>query len=346
MGRFDLASYTKEVCPLNVELLPDAKDTMCPACQEATGFNPSFYYADFISPQQRAYNQTPHFVYLAYFSPQHVKAGISSERRGIERLLEQGEAALRLGEAQAHRAAAALVELLVGELGREAAARDDAEARGHAVELVEHVAGDHDRDAALVVEAHEREAHGTRGLGVEPVEGLVQEQQVGAAHERERQAKALPHAERVGLHAAMIERVESHEAEQVVRHPPRARHAERERLAHEVVARGETLQHARALDEGADAGEALRRGAAALGAAEEDDLARRRARQAADHLHGGRLARAVLAHEAVDVAGGDGHVQVVHGQLAAVALGEAARLDDVHAELLSRGRLPVWQAGL
>ena len=46
VGRFDLASYTKEVCPLNVELLPDAKDTMCPACQEATGFNPSFYYAD------------------------------------------------------------------------------------------------------------------------------------------------------------------------------------------------------------------------------------------------------------------------------------------------------------
>ena len=89
VGRFDLASYTKEVCPLNVELLPDAKDTMCPACQEATGFNPSFYYADFISAQQRAYNLTPHFTYLAYFSPKHVKAGISSETRGIERLLEQ-----------------------------------------------------------------------------------------------------------------------------------------------------------------------------------------------------------------------------------------------------------------
>ena len=90
VGRFDLASYTKEVCPLNVELLPDAKDTMCPACQEATGFNPSFYYADFISAQQRAYNLTPHFTYLAYFSPKHVKAGISSETRGIERLLAAG----------------------------------------------------------------------------------------------------------------------------------------------------------------------------------------------------------------------------------------------------------------
>lgn len=96
VGRFDLASYEKAVCPLNVELLPDAKDTMCPACQEATGFNPSFYYADFISAQQRAYNLTPHFAYLAYFSPQHVKCGISSETRGIERLLEQGARAARI----------------------------------------------------------------------------------------------------------------------------------------------------------------------------------------------------------------------------------------------------------
>lgn len=90
IGRFDLETYEKSVCPLNVELLPDAKDTMCPACTEATGFNPSFYYADFVSAQQRAYNLTPHYTYLAYFSPQHVKCGISSEVRGIERLLEQG----------------------------------------------------------------------------------------------------------------------------------------------------------------------------------------------------------------------------------------------------------------
>lgn len=96
VGRFDLATFQESVCPLGVELPADSKETMCPACIEATGFNPSFYYADFISPQQRAYNQTPHFVYLAYFSPQHVKAGISSERRGIERLLEQGARAARV----------------------------------------------------------------------------------------------------------------------------------------------------------------------------------------------------------------------------------------------------------
>ena len=96
VGRFDLSTYERSCCPLDVELIPDSKDTMCPACQEATGFNPSFYYADFVSAQQRAYNLTPHFVYLAYFAPQYVKAGISSETRGIERLLEQGARAARI----------------------------------------------------------------------------------------------------------------------------------------------------------------------------------------------------------------------------------------------------------
>lgn len=89
-GPFDLKTFEARCCPNKVELLPDMKETQCPACIEETGFNPSFYFATTISPQQRAYNLTPHFVYMAYFSPQHLKVGISSETRGIERLLEQG----------------------------------------------------------------------------------------------------------------------------------------------------------------------------------------------------------------------------------------------------------------
>ena len=96
IGRFDLETYEKSVYPLDVELLPDSKEDMCPACIEATGFNPSFYFSSYVSPQQRAYNQTPHYVYLAYFAPGYVKAGISSETRGIERLLEQGARAARV----------------------------------------------------------------------------------------------------------------------------------------------------------------------------------------------------------------------------------------------------------
>lgn len=96
VGRFDLVTGEAQVCPMALELPPDTKDDMCPACQEATGFNPSFYHADFVSPQQRAYNLTPHYVYLAYFSPIHLKAGISAEVRGIRRLLDQGARAARV----------------------------------------------------------------------------------------------------------------------------------------------------------------------------------------------------------------------------------------------------------
>lgn len=39
VGRFDLLTHRKSVCPLRVELLPSEKDGMCPACKEATGFN-------------------------------------------------------------------------------------------------------------------------------------------------------------------------------------------------------------------------------------------------------------------------------------------------------------------
>lgn len=90
IGRHDLETHEKTPCPLDVELPLDSREIACPACQKATGFNPSFYNAEFISPQQRAYNEEPHTVYLAYFSPSHVKAGICGAHRGLGRLLEQG----------------------------------------------------------------------------------------------------------------------------------------------------------------------------------------------------------------------------------------------------------------
>lgn len=95
-GRYGLLTGEREVCPLNVELPSDNKDNSCPACMEATGFNPSFYYAALVSPQQRAYNETPHYNYLAYFAPGFAKAGISAEVRGIRRLLDQGARAARI----------------------------------------------------------------------------------------------------------------------------------------------------------------------------------------------------------------------------------------------------------
>lgn len=90
VGSYDLMSKKRAMCERRQELPADHKDTSCPACAEKTGFNPSFYNGGGISAQQRAYNDTPHLVYLAYFSPQYLKVGITSEARGELRLLEQG----------------------------------------------------------------------------------------------------------------------------------------------------------------------------------------------------------------------------------------------------------------
>lgn len=90
VGSYDLMTQERSMCERRQELPVDYKETSCPACADKTGFNPSFYHGGGISAQQRAYNDTPHIVYLAYFSPRHLKVGITSAARGKLRLLEQG----------------------------------------------------------------------------------------------------------------------------------------------------------------------------------------------------------------------------------------------------------------
>lgn len=118
VGRHDLETHANMPCPFDEALPEDSRDTMCPECRRATGFNPSFYNADFISPQQRAYNERPHVVYLAYFSPSYVKAGICGAHRGLSRLLEQGaRAACIVGRFEDAYAARRLEAALVAQSG-------------------------------------------------------------------------------------------------------------------------------------------------------------------------------------------------------------------------------------
>lgn len=88
-GRHDLAASRAQPCPLE-RAMPDSTYTQCAECMRATGFNPAFYNAAEISPQQRAYNAGGHLVYLANFGRGLLKVGITHERRGVRRLLEQG----------------------------------------------------------------------------------------------------------------------------------------------------------------------------------------------------------------------------------------------------------------
>lgn len=87
-GWHDLATAKSSPCPDSTEL-PE-KFSQCRHCQNKTGFNPAFYNASSVSPQQQARNAQPHFLYLAHFAPGVVKVGISWANRGLRRLLDQG----------------------------------------------------------------------------------------------------------------------------------------------------------------------------------------------------------------------------------------------------------------
>ena len=87
-GWHDLRTAESHPCPDAAEL-PNQYE-QCRHCQKKTGFNPAFYNAASVSPQQQARNAQPHILYLAHFAPSVVKVGISWEERGIRRLLDQG----------------------------------------------------------------------------------------------------------------------------------------------------------------------------------------------------------------------------------------------------------------
>lgn len=87
-GWRDIASGERFICPDHQSV--DPKYEQCSACQKRTGFNPAFYRAVSVSPQQEARNNEPHILYLAHFGPGIIKVGISHAKRGHGRLLEQG----------------------------------------------------------------------------------------------------------------------------------------------------------------------------------------------------------------------------------------------------------------
>lgn len=89
-GRYSITTFESEPCPHQEKLA--AGDSICYSCFQAIGFNPAFYNVSrySLSPQQQAYNLEPHVLYITAFGKEKIKVGISSERRFLTRLLEQG----------------------------------------------------------------------------------------------------------------------------------------------------------------------------------------------------------------------------------------------------------------
>lgn len=90
IGTYDLHTFESSPCQYHNKLAYNSKINNCDLCYNKIGFNPAFYNSSNVSPQQKEYNNTPHVVYLAYFSPSCIKVGIASQKRIRLRLLEQG----------------------------------------------------------------------------------------------------------------------------------------------------------------------------------------------------------------------------------------------------------------
>ena len=198
----------------------------------------------------------------------------------------------------------AALELGGRALGDEAAGVDDADAVGELVGLLEVLRGEEDGHPELVVEPPHLLPHAGAADRVEAGGRLVEEQHVGVVHQRGGEVEAAPHAARVGVDAA-VERV-----------------AEVDELAElDEPLSISSLRAARRADPAGGAARcrsasgrarrpAARRRCAGAPASGRSAMSRpatsacppRRREQRAEHLDGGRLAGAVGAEEAVDLA--------------------------------------------
>ena len=160
-----------------------------------------------------------------------------------------------------------------------------------------------------------------RLAGSSPVVGLVEEQHLGRVDQRHREVEPPAHAARVGADAAVRRLAEADALDQVggalgdlARRDAVQRRLELHQLAagHEHVERGLLQGDADAL------AHQVRLGGDVV--AGDERAAAGRAQQRDEHPHGRRLARAVGAQEAVDLARSDLEVDAVDGLEAALEL--------------------------
>ena len=137
----------------------------------------------------------------------------------------------RLGRADADRAADARGQLLERRLDHELAAVDDQHLVDGLGDLGEHVARD-EHGPLPGREPAQEIAQPADTLGVEPVCRLVEDQQLGIAEQRSREAEPLAHPERVALHASARRTLEIDEPQHLVdaRVGQRRRSAERPQM--------------------------------------------------------------------------------------------------------------------
>jgi hypothetical protein len=209
-----------------------------------------------------------------------------------------------------------------GHVGDEASASDDDDVAGGQRHLAHQVAGDEDGAAAGSVRG-EQVADPPHAVGVQPVDRLVQDEDLGVGQQGGGDAEALAHAEREAAGALAGHVLQPDHVDDLV-----------DAAAGNAVGRGQRPQvlvgrsgrvHRTGLEQCAD--DLQRARVLGVGAAVDGDAAGGRRVQAEDEPHGRALAGAVRPQEAGDDAGLDGEAEVVDGGLGAVGLGQVPCLD-------------------
>ena len=213
-------------------------------------------------------------------------------------------------------------DLVDGAGGEDAAAADDNEVVGGLGHLAHEVGGDED-GAALAGQAPAGLADPLDALGVQAVDGLVEDEDPRVAQQGGGDAQALAHAQAEALDALLGHGRQAGDVEDLV-----------DAAGGDAVGDGELGQvrpggaravQALGVQEGADLAQGG--GQVLVGAAVDLDAALGGLVQAHDQAHGGGLAGAVGAEEAGDGARLDGEGDAVDGGLGAVALGETGCFD-------------------
>ena len=231
-----------------------------------------------------------------------------------------------------HRGAGALGhEVGHGLVGDEPAPPDDHEVVGGERHLAHEVAG-HEHGAPLGRQSLEQGPHPQDALGVEAVDGLVEEEHARVPEQRGGDAEPLGHAEGELPGPLAGHRGQPHQLEQLVD----ARRCDVVGLGQgpQVLVGAPPRVHRFGLEQGPDLPQGPRQ--VVVPASVDGDAPAVGAVEPHDHAHGGGLPRPVGAEKARDLSGPDLEGEVVDRHRAAEVLGQAAGLD--HAWSCPGGR--------
>ena len=181
---------------------------------------------------------------------------------------------------------------------------------GDLLQLAQQVGGDQYSAVVVLCDVHQDLAHDAHTVGVQTIDGLVQDQQGRITQQGHGDAHPLLHAQTAFFEFQVGGVLHADDAENSADLSVGIGEVQVDGLHHQVVPDTGAGETARVLDQGADPDPDA---GVPVVPAEETDLTAVGDQVTADELFRGGFAGSILADKAVDRPHGDCHVQAVHG---------------------------------